>query len=297
MREMISHKRISLLLVLLVVSGIRCSKGPVFEITDPLTGLPPVDLTVPGGECSITKIAQKNGSSGSDNAFEIRRTATLTPQSIQSYDSLRKKLDYNIQVQSAGDTLKLSTGEFFILNATTKLVEYFYTMADLADPGSDKLVFQYQYNAGGYLVKKLQFVNGSTAASYETNYTYSGNNLLTGCTVLAGSKKDRMLVSTLEYDLATERKTWLYLFTDFFEGYHYLQAFNFGKKGNYPVKSIVTNVFDVNDGSTIDTWTTNFSGYVFSKDNFILQTTAKGDLQQGLGLLFGTTRFDYQCTK
>jgi hypothetical protein len=63
------------------------------------------------------------------------------------------------------------------------------------------------------------------------------------------------------------------------------------------VKAINTSVYDVANGSVIDTWVTNFSDYVFSKDGFVLQTTAKGDLQQGLGLLYGTTKFDYQCSK
>jgi hypothetical protein len=112
-----------------------------------------------------------------------------------------------------------------------------------------------------------------------------------------GIKKNILLQSTLEFDLTAARKSWLHLFPDFFEGYNYLQTFPFGKKSNYPAKSITTNIYDINDGSVLDTWATTFSGYVFRQDGFILQTTAKDDLQQGLGLLFGTTRFEYPCTK
>jgi hypothetical protein len=113
----------------------------------------------------------------------------------------------------------------------------------------------------------------------------------------AGSKRDILLASTIDYDMTTERKPWVYLFPDFFEGSRYLQAFNFGKRGSYPVKNIVTKIHNTTDGAVLDTWSTSFSGYVFSQDGFILQTSAAGHLQQGLGLLFGTTRFDYQCTK
>ncbi|MCW3088563.1 MAG: hypothetical protein JWQ78_1949, partial [Sediminibacterium sp.] len=132
-------------------------------------------------------------------------------------------------------------------------------------------------------------------ALFETNYTYDNNNLLTGCVLYAGSKKDKLLQTVIDYTMTVAKKPWVYLFPDFFEGYHYLQALNFGKRGNYPVKNITTTIYDISDGSVLDTWATAFSGYVYSEDGFILQTTAKGDLQQGLGLLFGTTRFDYQC--
>lgn len=274
-----------------------CTKSPPYVITDPATGLPPVALTTASGDCLITKITQKNKSANSaDNAFEIKRDAALVASNISFYDSLANKSEYNIQLVTAGDTIRLSAGGYFILNSTTKLVSYFYTLADNTDPTSDKQVYQYLYDANGYLVKKYLFVNGASSPYYETNYTYN-NNLLSACVVYAGAQKVKLLESSIDYDMTAARKAWIYLFPDFFEGYQYLQALNFGKRGNYPVKNIVTKIYDVSDGSILDTWATTFNGYVYSQDNFILQTTAQGDLQQGLGLLFGTTRFDYQCTK
>jgi hypothetical protein len=287
-----------ILSVLSVTALYSCLKSAPFTDTDPATGLPPVPLTSSTGECTLTKISQKNGgTSAADNVYQIKRDTILAANNISSYDSLRSKQEYNITVQIAGDTIKLSTGEYLIKDKTTKLISYFFTHADITDPTSDKQVYQYLYDAGGFLVKKYLYVNGATAPYYETIYSYDNNSLLTGCIVYAGSKKDKLLQSVITYDMSAAKKTWLYLFPDFFEGYKYMQAFNFGKRGNYPVKAIVTNIFDTNDGSVLDNWTTNFSGYVYSQDGFILQTTAQGDLQQGLGLLFGTNRFEYQCTK
>jgi hypothetical protein len=298
MKKILYHTRIILYFLITVSVIFACSKSAPFVNTDPETGLPPVTLTTTGGECLVTKITQKNsGSTKSDNAFEIKRDLSLLAQNISSYDSLSKKVDYNIQVQTKGDTLKLSTGEFFILNKTTKQVDYFFTWSDLTDPNADLQVYQYIYDADGYLSKKYMFLNGSTTAQYETNYSYDKNFLLTACVLYAGSKKDKLLETTLTYDMTAAKKTWVYLFPDFFEGYRYLQALPFGKKGNYPVKDITTNIYDVTNGAVLDKWATSFSGYVYSQDDFILQTTAKGDLQQGLGLFFGTTRFEYQCSK
>lgn len=298
MKNLLNHTRVILYFVTVVIVLFACSKSAPFVDTDPTTGQPPVTLTTTGGECLITKITQKNnGGTKADNAFEIKRDISLLAQNISSFDSLSQKVEYNIQLQTAGDTLKLSTGEYFILNKTTRQVDYFFTWSDLTDPNADRQVYQYIYDADGYLVKKYLFVNGSTSAQYETNYSYDKNFLLTGCVLYAGSKKDKLLETMLTYDMASAKKNWVYLFPDFFEAYRYMQAMPFGKKGNYPVKDITTNIYDVTDGSLLDKWATTFGGYVYSQDGFILQTTAKGDLQQGLGLLFGTTRFEYQCSK
>jgi hypothetical protein len=112
-----------------------------------------------------------------------------------------------------------------------------------------------------------------------------------------GIKKRYSSQSTLEFDLTAARKSWLHLFPDFFEGYNYLQTFPFGKKSNYPVKSITTNIYDINDGSVLDTWATTFSGYVFSQDGFILQTTAKGRPATRARPVIRHNKLDYQCTK
>lgn len=298
MKKFLYHTRSIFYFLAAAVMIFACSKSAPFVNTDPETGQPPVTLTTTGGECLVTKITQKNsGTTKADNAFEITRDLTLLAKNISSYDSLSHKIEYNIQLQTAGDTLKLSTGEYFIINKTTKLVEAFFTWSDLTDPNADSQVYQYIYNADGYLSKKYLFVNGSSTAQYETNYNYDVNSLLTGCVLYAGSKKDKLLETTLTYDMTSAKKKWIYLFPDFFEAFRYLQALPFGKKGNYPVKDITTNIYDVTNGSLLDKWATTFSGYVYSQDDFILQITAKGDLQQGLGLLFGTTRFEYQCSK
>lgn len=206
------------------------------------------------------------------------------------------KVDFDINVTVNGDTVNLSTGEWILIDKSTKLVTTLFTKTDITDPSSDDKLCLYFYNSQGLLVKKQIFLNGSTEPSFETNYQYD-KSLLISCIVTAGTNKIKLIESTLSYDTTKTVKPWLYLFPDFFEGYHYLQSFNFGKKAISPVQSILTRIFDINDGSLIDYWYTTFSGYVISKDGFIIQTTAGGDQQQGLGLLFGITRFDYQCNK
>ncbi len=298
-----SHIKSCMVPVMLALLFIAACKKTTPDNTDTLVPDPTIPdttktLTSINGECRVFKITQRNSSSTqADYVFEIKRDIALSPLMISSFDSLLKKNEYTITIQTAGDTIKLSTGEYFITDHSSKLVSAFYTSVDLSDPKSDKEVYRYEYNTSGYLSRKLCYVNGAPTAFYETIYAYDKSNQLLGCTLYAGSKRDKLLESAIDYDMTTVRKPWIYLFPDFFEGYNYLQALNFGKRGTYPVKNIITKIYDTGSGTEIDAWTTSYSAYAYSQDGFILQTSAKGDLQQGLGLLFGTTRFEYQCTK
>ena len=278
----------------LIVSG--CSKS--FTETDPTTGTIPVSLTTTTtGTCAIIRISQKNRDyNNTDNAFLVTRDTAFLATHLQSYDSLAGRVDFDINITVNGDTVNLSTGEWLLIDKSTKLVTTLFTKSDITDSSSDDKLCLYFYNSQGLLVKKQIFLNGSTEPSFETNYQYD-KSLLISCIVTAGTNKIKLIEATLSYDTTKTVKPWLYLFPDFFEGYHYLQSFNFGKKAISPVQSILTRIFDINDGSLIDYWYTTFSGYVISKDGFIIQTTAGGDQQQGLGLLYGITRFDYQCNK
>jgi hypothetical protein len=287
-----------ILTFLLLLLFYACSKTPEFKETDPDTGEETTELTPPGGNCYIAKIAQKNKSSSAhDNAFIITRDAAFLPTKIGYYDSLTGKTDYEITIEVKGDTLKLNTGEYLVINSTTKQVLTLSTKSDIKDPLSDDMLYSYSYDAAGLLEKKLVYVNGSATATYQSEYTYDNNAQLTGCTLYAGNPKQKYFESTLEYDYPQAIKPWFYLFPDFFEGYHYLQAFNFGKRPVYQVKRITSRIYDVGTTTVLDTWTTNLAGYVTSKDKFVLQVTASGDLQQGLGFLYGTTRFNYTCSK
>jgi hypothetical protein len=271
-----------------VILLFSCGKGAEFKIVDPDTGQPPTQLgSNTSTVCVLSSISQKNVSgNGSDAYYLLLRDTNQLVKAVSQYDSLRKKFDYNISFTITKDSVRFSSGEYLRKDAAGR-VSYFYTRADLTDPASDVEVYQYSYNTNGYLVSKLRYVNGAATPFYETKYTYDNNNLLIGCTVLVGA--------TLSYEMTTAIKPWLYLFPDGFEIYKYAQGLDFGKKGGYPIKQILTKIYDISDGSVLDTWTTNFSGYVYSLDNYILQTTASGDLQQGIGLLYGTNRFAYQC--
>ena len=101
--------------------------------------------------------------------------------------------------------------------------------------------------------------------------------------------------TTFTYDVTVTIKPWIYLYADAFECYSFLDGFSFGNKPTNPVMKIDTQVFDSNTSVQIDEWITTFGSYVYSTDKYVLQVSAAGDLQQGLGFIIGTMRFYYQC--
>ncbi len=298
MKKITDKSSLFIVCVLLVLTLVHCKKTDETPV-DPLTGAPLTNLTTADGNCYVSNIAQRNNnySSNTDNAFSITRDVSYQPTRLLYVDSLTNKNGFDITVNKLDDSIAMSSGEYFLLDKNSKQVMFFSSKADRNDPLSDKMQYKYAYNTSGYLIQKLVFVNSSSLPTYQTDYTYMQDSILTGCTMYFGAKKSKFLESVIQVDTAMRIKSWIYLFPDFFEGYYYLQAFNFGKKVNYPVKSIVTNIYDVNNGSVYDTWNSTFSNTVVSKDGYLLQITANGDQQQGLGFLFGATRFSYQCTK
>ena len=183
--------------MLLLVAGFCCKKDE-YVPTDPATGTPITNLTVAGGDCYIAKIAQKNKDNAkNDNAFVIVRDTSFVPKRMTYYDSLTGKVDYDIQVTIKGDTVKLNTGEYFIIDKTTKMVKSFSTKADITDVTSDNQLYVYQYSTEGYLTRKLAYINGANTPTYESDYTYDNNHLLTGCILYAGAKKIKSLESVI----------------------------------------------------------------------------------------------------
>jgi hypothetical protein len=63
----------------------------------------------------------------------------------------------------------------------------------------------------------------------------------------------------------------------------------------YPVKTMVTKIYDPNNNSVLDTWTSSYGSYTFTPENYVSQGVQSGDLQQGFGFFYGRIGFTYLC--
>jgi hypothetical protein len=166
-------------------------------------------------------------------------------------------------------------------------------LTDIAN--ADDYRYEYIYTSDGYLSTKNLYINGSKVANYTTVYTYN-NGLLTGCVMTATSAGNlKMLESTLSYDATLSPKTMIYTFPDAFESYYYTATLNFGVRPTKPLAQVVTKLYNPGNGTLIDTWTTNYSGYSVDSNGYLSGGTANGDLQQGIASFYGKTYFTYQC--
>jgi len=272
---------------------IACSKD--YAEVDPATGQTTTNISnSTTSVCEIIRLKQINGQT-EYNSVTYNRDLSGMPISLNYVDSTTKTILQTIRFAYSNDTVNLNNTEWLIFDKSTKNILKYYKRNYYVDNTYDDEWYEYVYDNSNRLAKKYFYYNGSLEPDYTTVYQYSLDNNLIGCKLLMGPKQSVLLQTSIQYDLTKKIKPWIYLYGDSFENYLYLIGFKFGVKPSNPVTQILTNVFDVQKNTVIDTWKTNFSGYVTSKDNYVLQVDCNGDLQQGLGLYVGTVRFDYSC--
>jgi hypothetical protein len=278
-------------LLILLLLALGCSKDIVE--TDPFTGEAiQVITTNPTATCQITRIRQISGKLAF-NRLEYQRDNSNKTLGMDYYDSITNT-NFKSAFQYRGDTIVMGNSEWMIQDGATKNISQYFVRDTTNDSFWDDILYEYKYDQTGKLIKKLIYYNYSADPDYITNYLYDGNDLIT-TQLFAGDAKAKLMQTDITYDASTTIKPWIYLFGDAFENYRYLQGFSFGKKATHLVKKIVSTIYDINNGTTLDLWTTTFGEYVISKDQYVLQATSIGDNQQGMGTLLGTIRYDYQC--
>lgn len=256
----------------------------------------PLASLVQSKTCSVLSISRYNASSSkSDYAMTVFYDYVNRPVRMVLYDSLRKIKDYEASFIYQSDAIKIDQYQSFTIDPTTQQIRTFITKSDLANPKSDDYIYEYIYNDSGYLTVKNQYINGSTNPVYKTNYTYDNNYLLTSCVMVVASSNTKILESNITYETNQQVKSFIYTFPDGFESFMYSPIFNYGRKMKYPVKTMLTKIYDPGSNKLLDTWNSTFSGYAFSSDGYVIDGLQIGDLQQGFGLFYGKTSFSYLC--
>lgn len=270
------------------------SAGPSIPSTSSAPIIPGFSSTT-SKNCQIIYITNKNTNNKSDLALTVYYDYVNRASKLILYDSIRNtKLKDDIFTYQP-DGISISKYESISLDPTTQQVKKFITKADLSNPNSDELLYEYIYNDSGYLVIKNQYINGSKLATYKTTYSYDASNNLVSCLMILVTGNKKILESTITYDETRVLSNFIYTYPDGFENYMYTPIFNYGKKPRYALKTMVTKITDPATGRLVDTWTTSFGSYSISGDGYITQLTQSGDFQQGLGLFFGKTDFGYVC--
>jgi|JI10StandDraft_1071094.scaffolds.fasta_scaffold118938_2 hypothetical protein len=255
----------------------------------------PIAAIIVNRTCSVVSISRYNNGTQSDYAMTVFYDFINRPVRMIMYDSLRKVKEYEASFVYQSDAIVIDQNQSFKIDPTTQQIRSFITRDNLADPNSDVFLYEYIYNDSGYLTTKNKFINGSQKPIYTTTYVYDNNNLLIGCNMVLTSTNQKLLESTITYETSKIIKSFIYNFPDGFESFKFSPILNFGKKMKYPVKTMVTKLYDPSRNTILDTWTSSFGSYSYTSNNYINQGTQTGDLQQGFGMFYGKTSFTYLC--
>lgn len=246
--------------------------------------------------CLLSVISQVNSGQGAESALSIFYNSQYAVSKLVIYDSVDKIKDFEADFNYiTPDSVRIDAYQYLILDAG-KRVTHFATKSDMINPEkADSYLFEYIYNADGYLATKNLYINDSRLPNFSTAYTYT-NNLLTNCVMTAvSSGSQKVLESNLSYDNSTTSINWMYTFPDAMEGYAYLTALNFGNRPSHPLQQVVTTIYDPASQALLDTWTTHYRNYKVDESGNIISGEANGDLQQGIAAFYGQTRFYYNC--
>jgi hypothetical protein len=245
--------------------------------------------------CSVMSISRYNNGAKSDYALTVFYDFVNRPIRMIMYDSIRKIKEYEASFIYQSDAIVIDQHQSFKIDPTTQQIRSYTTKENLSNSNSDTYLYTYTYNDSGYLVAKNQFINSSQKPIYTTNYNYDNNNLLIGCTMVLASTNKKVLESTVTYETTRIIKSFVYSFPDGFESFKFSPILNYGKKMKYPVKTMVTKLYDPNNNNLLDTWTSSYGSYTFTPENYVSQGVQSGDLQQGFGFFYGKIGFTYLC--
>lgn len=246
--------------------------------------------------CTIAAISQVNSGSGAEFSLSAGYNSSDNVTKLIIYDSVNKvknfEADFNYITK---DSIRIDQYQYLILDTGGRVIR-FATKSDMRAPqNSDNYLFEYSYNAEGYLATKNVYINGSRLPNFSTAYSYI-NNLLTNCVMTAASSGNlKVLESNLIYDGTLSIKNWIYTFPDATAEYMYATVLNFGNHAANPLKQVTTKIYNPSTGILLDSWTTTYGNYVIDTNGHILSAEANGDLQQGIASFYGKTNFYYSC--
>ena len=248
-----------------------------------------------GTDCRISKIAYADSAAsfgiGSISAA-INSSDEVT--GITKFDSLSLTIDFNSLPQYFTDTVYIDPDQYYVRETTGKRIKRFHGFVDPTVPGSPEYDVDYVYDGSGKLAQKLYSYSLLPGINFqEVTYTYTSGNLVSMKSVDAFTG-DLIKDASLTYYSNIAPKNFMYLFPDETAFAEFNQFFNFGGKPTNAVKSLRVRYYD--PGNIVaDSSVSNFTGYVMSRDNYVLSAYMIGDDQSSVPAAEGKLSFSYHC--
>lgn len=246
--------------------------------------------------CRLSSITAADSSSGRPlYALNTKFGMNDVANYVEVFDSVNFSADPRIDLVYAGDSVKLGTdGSFAVLDAARRVK----TLSVPAPPNNAQVpavVYNYTYDASGYLTQKTIFIAGVPLPAVRFTYTWNGQNLVKveGVSAIPGTSST-LLSASLTYDLTRTVRNFIPIYPDGFESALYVMALNFGKPSKNLLKSVALTTFG-NNGSPTGTYNTTIKDALISGEGYLSEWYAEGDSVDALGLFGGLTKFGYRC--
>ncbi len=247
-----------------------------------------------GSDCRISKIVYTDSLSG----FALGSIAAIINSNDQStsitdFDSLSNSVNTVSSPLYIGDTVFINSDEYFVQNAASKRIVKFHGLQDPFNSGSPKIDVDYVYDASGYLIQKLYSYFLFSGAPYaQVDYVYAGGNLIhmDHVDLTTGDLIDD---ADITYNTLAP-KNFIYLFPDELTNQVFTQFLNFGIKSKNALSAIIINNYTTGN-VVVNTYTSNFTNYILSVDNYVLSCVMRGDDQPSIPAEAGKLTFSYHC--
>lgn len=247
--------------------------------------------------CRIKSMVLLDSVSGqSVYAFNTLFTIIGKAQSIEAVDSITKQVELTQPFVYSKDSILLGDNQFLVLDSLNR-IKKFQFLENATNPNSMVYIYQYTYDANGYLTEKAlsnpQMPPGTPLIKY--TFTWSGGNLIrVEGKINVANTSVRVFLSELAYDAAIEPLNFMYIFPEATESFLFLNAFNFGKKNKNLLKNMTIIYYD-QQGAETDKYVSTIINPKLDGDRLVTEWTVTGDSFDPFGIFVGKTRFDYFC--
>jgi len=249
-----------------------------------------------GKPCAISTVTPYDSYSGTSyGSFQISKATNNTPGKIEWYDNTQGSKTYFAVLKLNRDTLRVSANEYFLLDQESRIIE-FNTLEDTSNPNSEPYRFTYLYNGEGQLSMKKWFLpsKNDDIPFFIYNYTWLQGNLIHSEVKEGWGEKRKVMASDLLYHLDLIARDFLYFFPDAHELSPYIFSVDVGKKSKNLPREIKVRMYDA-AGNEEQTYQTDFKEYRFSEDKQVTEFFVAGDILDGLPVMNGRIRFEYEC--
>jgi hypothetical protein len=240
----------------------------------------------PGQQCKISGIMAVDSASGKGlyNLF-TGFNGTGVASFVQAVDSVNATIDFSTSFTYNKDTIFVGLNDYFVVDSLNRVKRFV----------SDTLLYDYKYDASGYLTEKTFTYTTLGIPLITYSYQWINGNLInvTGFVSFLGLNQ-KIFESIIEYDNSKVAKKFIAIFPEGYETFPFIMGLDLGKKSQNLVSKISITEFD-NTGAVTNNYVSIIKNVKYSLDGYITEWYVEGDGFDALGLFSGRNKFSYFC--